>query len=168
LLYMQVGRYSEAAHRLEVSLKLHPQNGDAWATLGSVYNKLDRLPEAVHALQEAIRLLPDQADSHLLLASVLVKQNKASEAAEERKVAANLMRTHMNLQRAEVATNSGKSLLASGKLDDAIVQFRDAITFDPSFAEAHLALANALEKQGKITEAEAERAQAKSLGNPAQ
>ena len=168
LLYMQVARYPEAAQQLETSLKLHPENGDAWATLGSVDNKLDRLPEAVHALREAIRLLPDQADSHLILASILVKQNQITEAAAERKVAADLMRAHMNLQRAEVATNSGKKLLLNGKLDDAIEQFRNAISFDPGYGEAHAALADALEKQGKPVEAEAERTQAKSLVNSVQ
>ena len=157
---MQVGRYQEAAQQLEVSLKLHPQNGEGWATLGSVYNKLDRLPEAASALRNAIEQMPDQSDSHLLLASVLVKQNDTAGAAAERKVAADLMRNHMNLQRAEVATNSGKSLLASGKIDDAIVQFRDALSFDPDYAEAHLRLAEALDKQGKTAEAAAERAQA--------
>jgi Flp pilus assembly protein TadD len=164
-LYMQAGRYQQAASQLEVSLKLHPENGDAWAMLGSIYNKLDRLPDAVTALREAIRQLPDQADSHLLLATVLIKENQPTEAAEERQVAANLMRAHMNLQRAEVATNSGKSLMASGKMDDAITQFRDALTFDSGYIEAHKELAEALEKQGKTTEAEAERAQAKSLAN---
>jgi protein O-GlcNAc transferase len=167
-LYMQAGRYQEAAPQLEASLKLHPLNGDAWAMLGSIYSKLDRLPEAVRALREAIQQLPDQADSHLILAAVLVKQNQPAEAAEERKVAANLMRAHMNLQRAEVATNSGKSLIASGKIDDAIVQFRDALAFDPNYAEARLELAKALEKQGKTAEAAAERMQAKSLANPPQ
>jgi protein O-GlcNAc transferase len=168
LLYMQVARYPEAAQQLEASLKLRPDNGDAWATLGSIDNKLDRLPEAVRALREAIRLLPEQADSHLILASVLIKQNQPTEAAAERKVAADLMRAHMNLQRAEVATNSGKTLLSTGKLDDAITQFRNAIAFDPGYAEAHTALADALEKQGKSVEAEAERAQAKSLQKSAQ
>jgi tetratricopeptide (TPR) repeat protein len=164
-LYMQTGRYQQAASELEVSLKLHPENGDAWAMVGSIYNKLDRLPEAVTALREAIRRLPDQADSHLLLATVLIKQNQPAEAAEERKVAADLMRAHMNLQRAEVATNSGKSLMASGKMEDAITQFRDALAFDPGYIEAHKELAEALEKQGKTAEAEAERAQARSLAN---
>lgn len=163
LLYMQVARYAEAAQQLEVSLKLHPQNGEGWATLGSVYNKLDRLPEAVAALREAIRQMPDHSDSHLILASVLVKQNDVAAASAERKVAADLMRQHMNLQRAEVATNSGKSLLEGGKLDDAIVQFRDALAFDPKYVEAHLKLAEALEKQGKAAEAAAERAQAEAL-----
>jgi tetratricopeptide (TPR) repeat protein len=166
--YMQVARYPEAAKQLETSLKLHPKNGDAWAMLGSIYNKLDRLPEAVTALREAIKQLPNQADSHLILATVLMKQNQPDAAAEERKVGAELMRNHMNLQRAEVATNSGKSLLASGKVDDAVVQFRDALAFDPNYTDAHLGLADALEKQGKTIEAAAERAEAKSQGSPTQ
>ena len=163
LLYMQVARYAEAAQQLEASLKLHPQNGEGWATLGSIYNKLDRLPEATTALREAIKQMPGQADSHLILATVLVKEKDTAGAAQERKIAADLMRQHMDLQRAEVATNSGKSLLQSGKLDDAIVQFREALTFDPKFIEAHSKLAEALEKQGKTAEAAAERAQADTL-----
>jgi tetratricopeptide (TPR) repeat protein len=163
VLYMQQARYDEAAPRLEASLKLHPQNGDGWATLGSVYNKLDRLPEAVNALQEAIKQLPDQADPHLTLAAVLVKQSQAPQAAEERRTAASLMRAHMNYQRAEVATNSGKSLFKDGKLDDAVVEFRNAISFDPEYEEAHAELASALEKQGKTAEASAERACAKAI-----
>lgn len=165
VLYMQQARYEEAAPRLEASLKLHPQNGDGWATLGSVYNKLNRLPEAVNSLQEAIRQLPDQADPHLTLAAVLVRQNQPETATAERKTAANLMRAHMNFQRAEVATNSGKSLMKDGKVDDAIVEFRNAIGFDPRYAEAHLELARALEKRGKTAEAAAERACAKAIEN---
>jgi len=164
-LYMQSARYEPAASELERSLKLNPENGDAWAMLGSIYNKLDRLQDAATALREATRRLPNQADSHLLLATVLVKQNQPAEAAEERKVAAELMRVHMNLQRAEVATNSGKASMASGKIADAITQFRDALAFDPGYIEAHKELAEALEKQGKTAEAEAERAQAKSLAD---
>jgi tetratricopeptide (TPR) repeat protein len=167
LLYMQVARYAEAAQQLEISLKLHPQNGEGWATLGSVYNKLDRLPEAVAALREAIKQQPNQADSHLILASVLVKQSDTAGAAQERKIAADLMRQHMNLQRAEVATNSGKSQLAKGNLDDAVVQFRDALSFDPNYAEAHLGLAEVLEAQGKMAEAASERARGEALQNKA-
>jgi len=168
LLYMQVARYAEAAQQLETSLKLHPQNGEGWATLGNVYNKLDRLPEAATALREAIKQMPDHADSHLILASVLVKQKDNEGAAQERKIAADLMRRHMDLQRAEVATNSGKSLLQSGRLDDAIAQFRDALTYDPRFVDAHAKLAEALERQGKTAEAAAERAQADTLRKDSQ
>lgn len=162
-LYNQVARYDEASQQLETSLKLHSQNGDAWSTLGNVYMKLNKLPEAASALRNAIQQLPGQSDPHLLLASVLVKQGNTEEALQERKVAADLMRAHMNRQRAEVATNSGKSLAAEGKLNDAVGEFRNALAFDPTYAEAHLALAEVLDKQGKTQEAGAEHARAKTL-----
>lgn len=167
ILYDQVARYPEAAKELETSLKLHSQNGDGWSTLGSVYLKLNKLPEAAAALRNAAQQLPSQADPHLLLANVLIKQGNTAEAAQERKVAADLMRAHMNRQRAEVATNSGKSLLTAGKVDDAMVEFRNAVSFDPKYAEAHRELADALDKEGKSGEAERERQQAKALDTQA-
>jgi protein O-GlcNAc transferase len=163
VLYLQAGRYPDAARELNVSLKLRPENGDGWATLGSVDNNLGNLPEAVAALREAIRQLPQQPDPHLTLAAVLVKQNQPAEAAAERKQAAELMRTNMNRQRAEVASNSGNSLLKSGKVDEAIVEFRDALSYDPTYAEGHIGLAKALEQQGKTVEAAAERQKAETL-----
>jgi protein O-GlcNAc transferase len=169
VLYMQTGRYEDAAREMNTSLKLRPENGDGWATLGSVYDKLNKLPEATSALREAIRQLPGQPDPHLTLAAVLVKQNQPAEAASERKKAADLMRSNMNRQRAEVATNAGSSQLRNGDVDNAIVQFRDALSFDANYAEAHLGLANALDRQGKTAEAATERQKAeaaKTAANP--
>jgi protein O-GlcNAc transferase len=163
VLYMQVGRYVEAERELSTALRLQPKNADGWATLGSVYSKLDKLPEAISALQEAIRQSPMQADPHLTLAAVLTRQNQPDAAAAERKKAADLMRTHMNAQRAEVSTHSGNSLLQGGKLDEAIADFNEALSFDPSFIEAHEGLAKALERQGKAVEAAAERQKAAAL-----
>jgi protein O-GlcNAc transferase len=164
VLYMQVGRYADAARELNISLKLQPENGDGWATLGSVYSKLDQLPEAVSALREAIRQLPRQSDPHLTLAAVLVKQDQPAEAAEERRKAAELMRANMNRQRAEVATNAANSQMKNGNFDDAIVQFREALSYDANYAEAHLGLASALERQGKSAEAAEERRKAADHG----
>jgi tetratricopeptide (TPR) repeat protein len=167
VLYMQTGRYEDAARELDKSLKLQPQNGDGWATLGSVYAKLDKPAEAAAALREAIRQIPEQPDPHLTLAGVLVKQGQPAEAAAERKKAADLMRTNMNRQRAEVATHSGNSLLQSGKVDDAVAQFKEALSFDAGYSEAHLGLAAALERQGHAAEANVERQKAESsAGTP--
>ena len=168
VLYMQAGRYADAARELSISLKLRPENSDGWATLGSVDNKLDKLPEAEAALKEAIRQLPQQPDPHLTLAAVLAKENQPAEAAEERKTAAGLMRNNMNRKRAEVASNSGNSLLKSGKVDDAIAEFREALTYDTNYAEAHTGLAKALEQQGKVAEAAAERQKAEALEKTSQ
>jgi tetratricopeptide (TPR) repeat protein len=163
ILYMQTGHYEDAAREMSISLKLQPANGDGWATLGSVYEKLNRLPEAATALHEAIRQNPLQADAHLTLASVLVKQGQMSEALAERKKAADLMRAHMNYQRAEVATNTGNSLLRNGDVRGAIAQFTDALNYDSTYAEAHLGLASALDQQGKTIEAASERQKADAL-----
>ena len=133
VLYLQAGRYDDAARELNLSLKLRPENGDGWATLGSVYNNLNKLPEAESALREAIKQLPQQPDPHLTLAAVLAKENQTAEATAERKKAADLMRANMNRQRAEVSTNSANSLLKSGKVDDAIADFREALSFDPNY-----------------------------------
>lgn len=163
MLYLQAGRYTEAERELNESLKLQPANGDGWATLGSVYNHLDKLPEAAKALQEAIRQRPGQPDSYLLLATVLVKQNQIAQAAAERQKAADLMRANMNRQRALVASNSGNDLLKNGNVNDAIVEFRDALSYDQDYVEAHVGLANALQQQGQVAEAAAERQKAKAL-----
>jgi protein O-GlcNAc transferase len=66
----------------------------------------------------------------------------------------------MNAQRAEVSTHSGDSLLASGKVDEAIADYREALSFDPNYVEAHVGLAKALERQGKTVEAASERQKA--------
>jgi len=163
LLYLQAGRYEDAARELNASLKLRPENGNGWATLGSVYNNLGKLPEAVSALQEAIRQLPEQPDPHLTLAAVLVKENQTAEATAERKKAAELMRANMNHERAEVACHSGNSLLKEGKWDDAIVEFRNALSYDPDYADAHAGLAESLQREGKLVEAAAERQRAQTL-----
>ena len=114
ILYMQDGRYDDAARELSQAMKLHPDNADGWATLGSLYQKMNKLPEAADALREAIRQRPDQPDSHLTLATVLAQQGNATEAAAERKKGAELERVAMNRQRATVSTNTGNSLLQKG------------------------------------------------------
>lgn len=162
ILYMQAGRYGEASRELQTSLRLRRANGDGWATLGSVYSKLDQFPEAVTALREAIKQLPQQPDPHLTLAAVLAKQGHAQEAVAERKQAAELMRTNMNRQRAEVATNAGNALLKSGDLAGATQQFQDALSYDPGYSEAHVGLASVFDAEGKPIEASGERQKAVS------
>ena len=163
VLYMQDGRYEDAARELALAMKLHPDDAEGWATLGSVYRKIDKLPEAAEALREAIRQAPDQPDPHLTLAAVLAQQGQTAEAAAERKKGAELERVTMNRQRATVATNSGNSLLNKGQVTDAIERYQEAISDDPNYAEAHRGLADALERQGKTTEAAAERQKADQL-----
>jgi protein O-GlcNAc transferase len=167
LLYLQEGHYRDAAREMSLALKLRPNDSDGWATLGSVYENLNELPQAESALKEAIQQAPNQADAYLTLASVLVKQNKLQEAREDREKAANLMRAHMNFQRAQVSTHAGEAMLKAGEVANAVLEFKDALSFEPNYAPAHLGLAKALDRQGKTMEAAAEREKARSGGTGA-
>jgi Tfp pilus assembly protein PilF len=51
---------------------------------------------------------------------------------------------------------------------DAIDRYQEAVTSDPSYADAHTGLATAMARQGRTTEAAAEREKAAALGKPAQ
>jgi tetratricopeptide (TPR) repeat protein len=170
---------------------LRPENGDAWAILGSTLKQDSRLPEAAEALKKAIPLLPGQPGPRVTLAGVLAEQagnlstqadaadaagdkKKAEElrdeirqlrtqAADYRKEAADLARGAVSRQRANFALNAGNQLMLRGQIADAITRYQESVAADPSFAEAHTQLAIAYERQGRAEEAAAERAKAANV-----
>jgi len=163
ILYMQMGRFPDAARDLEKSLAMRPNNGDAWSILGSVYKQMDQPDKAVPALRRAIELLPSQPSPHIVLASILAERGDIAGAAAERKKAADLSRVAISRQRAKFNLDSGTQLLKQGKLADALVQLRQAVAADPTYADAHRALADALAQQGDAAGAALERQKATAL-----
>ena len=83
---MQLGKLDEAVVELKKAVALRPDNGDAWAILGSTLKQDSRLREAREALEKAIPLLPGQPGPRVTLAGVLAEQAGTSvlsaEAAE--------------------------------------------------------------------------------------
>ncbi|MGB0125451.1 MAG: tetratricopeptide repeat protein, partial [Silvibacterium sp.] len=142
---------------------LRPDSGESWALLGNIYKETDQPQKAIDALQRAIQLMPNQPSPHITLASILSEQGDRAGAGAERKKAADLSRAAVSRQRANFALDSGKALLGSGRVAEAIVQFQSAVNADPSYAEAHLALANALAQQGRSADAAMERQKAEQL-----
>ncbi len=173
------------------AVALRPENGDAWAILGSTLKQDSRLPEAAEALRKAIPLLPGQPGPRVTLAGVLAEQagvladqvnaaesagdtKKAadlrnqmtglrSQAADLRREGAELARGAVSRQRANFAMNAGNQLMLRGQIADAVARYQESIAADPTFAEPHSQLAIAYERQGRADEAAAERAKAASL-----
>ena len=192
ILYMQLGRLDDAVTELRKAVALRPENGDAWAILGSTLKQDSRLPEAADALKKAIPLQPGQPGPRVTLAGVLAEQagnlnqqaeaadaagdhakaetlraemkQLRSEAADYRKEAAELSRTAVSRQRANFALNAGNQQMLRGDIAGAIGRYQEAVTADPTFADAHTQLAIAYERQGRADEARAERAKAAELG----
>ena len=77
---MQLGKLDEAVTELKKAVALRPENGDAWAILGSTLKQDSRLPEAAEALKKAIPLLPAQPGPRVTLAGVLAEQAMAISA----------------------------------------------------------------------------------------
>jgi tetratricopeptide (TPR) repeat protein len=188
---MQTGKLDEAAAELKKAVALRPDNGDAWAILGSTLKQGSRLDEARDALERAIPLLPGQPGPRVTLAAVLAEQagtaaadadaseaagdqQKANQlraqvkelraqAAEYRRQGADLARSAVNRQKAAFAMNAGNQLLLRGQVADAVARYQESIAADPTFAEAHSQLAVAYERQGRADDAAAERAKATNL-----
>jgi protein O-GlcNAc transferase len=163
VLYMQLGRFAEARAELEKATALRPNNGEAWALLGNVYKDSDEPQKGAAALRRAIELMPNQPSPHISLAAILIQQGDSAGAAAERKKAADLSRIAVSRQRANFALDSGKALLKRGQIADAIVQLQTAVEADPNYAEAHSALADALDRQGQSAAAALERQKAQKL-----
>jgi Flp pilus assembly protein TadD len=160
---MQLGRFAEARAELEKATALRPDNGEAWAILGNVYKDTDEPQKGAAALRRAIELMPNQPSPHISLAAILIQQGDPAGAAAERKKAADLSRIAVSRQRANFALDSGKALLKRGQVAEALVQFQSAVDADPSYAEAHSVLADALDRQGRSAAAALERQKAQKL-----
>ncbi|MFT4114368.1 tetratricopeptide repeat protein [Silvibacterium sp.] len=163
ILSMQAGRFDDAVKNFTQSLAARPNNGDTWAILGSVYRQMGRNDDAAAALRKAIALLPNQPGPHITLAGVLQEQGHKDEAAAERKQAADLTRVAVNRQRAQFALNAANASLQKGQVADAVSRYQEAIASDPTFAEAHRQLALAYDREGRASDAAAERAAAQKL-----
>jgi Flp pilus assembly protein TadD len=188
---MQTGKLDEAIIELKKAVTLRPENGDAWAILGSTLKQDSRLDEAREALEKAIPLLPGQPGPLVTLAGVLAElagadteaadaaeaagdSEKANQlraqvkdlrarAAEYRRQGADLARGAVNRQKANFAMNAGNQLLLKGQIAEAVARYQEAIAADPTFADPHNQLAIAYDRQGRAADAAAERAKATSL-----
>ena len=176
IILMQQGQFAEAGKQFQRAVELRPQNGAAWEMLGDVQKELaasaedaaqaQLREEAMVSLRHAIELEPEQPSPHVTLAAILVQRGDLSTAAAERKRAAELSRVAVNRQKGEFALKSGRALLASGKVTDALTQMQAAVAADPDNREAHLGLAQVFTQQGRPVEAARERALAGGLTSP--
>ena len=158
---MQQGQWAEAARQFQLAVTRRPDNGQAWELLGSVEKDLGDPEKATDALHHAITLEPDQPSPHVMLGSILASRGDGPGALAERRIAADLSRSAMRRQRASFALESGRALLSQGHIPEAIVQLNDAVAAEPDSKEAHLLLAQALQKQGRPADALVEQQKAR-------
>ena len=142
------GNPEQARTHLEEAVKLDPENNNAHYHLGVVEVQLHQWKEAVDHLQKSIELQIPLAEAHFELAKALRGVGQADRAAEEMKTYQQLKKARESTQAAESAIALGDKDLESGKTDEAIAKYREAIESQPNDALSRYKLSVALRRAG--------------------
>lgn len=125
-------------------LRDDPDDPVAHFNVGNIHAAREELATATEHLRQAVELAPDFASAHLNLALLLDRQGRTREAIEQarRAVAADPEEREPKLLLAEL-------LLGTGSLE----AIEEAVEIVPERPAAHLALATALGRAGRLEEA---------------
>lgn len=140
------GNPEEARTHLEEAVKLDPENNNAHYHLGVVEVQLHQWKEAVENLQRAIDLKIPLPEAHFELAKALRGLGQADRAALEMKTYQELKKAHDESLAAEAAIALADKDMESGKTDEAIAKYREALQTQPNDALDHYKLSVALRK----------------------
>lgn len=178
---LQAGQSAAAVEWISRAAALAPNNAAVHSNLGEAYRHLGRIEEAVTSFQRALALQPDHLDALNNLGSARTAQGRLDEAIscfQHALVKQDSAQTRYNLAMALVAKKNfgaaiahlqeaialhsafpaayavlGNLLKLEGRIDDAIVRYRQSLALDPNSAETHYNLGVALTTQKRIAEA---------------
>lgn len=126
-----------------------PGNARAWNNLGNELVREGRSDEAIKQYREAIRVEPAYALPRINLANVLRDRGETERAVELYHAALQLLSEDSRWV-SFARHNLGKALLAQGRTEHAIDQFRRVLAVEPNLADVHHDLGVALGRQGDL------------------
>jgi len=149
------GKIDEARQWAQSAIQYNPQNYHAWYQLGFVESRTD--PKAATAdYEKALSIQGNFAPLRRDLGLLYYQQQNYPEAAKHLARAVTLgINDDANLYNA-----LGISFSRTGKLQDAVNSYRQALKLDPSLAQAHLNLGYAYERLNQSENAKREYQQA--------
>ena len=161
----QAGDGERAVELIGRALRRQPANPNFLSNLGVAYYGLQRLEEALASYDKALALKPDHVAALTNRGNALQQLQRHDEAIDSYRAALALRPDHAaslnNLGNAHYRL--GAALKDQGKLEQAVANFRRALSYRPEYAEAHNDLGVALKDQDKLEEAIASYRQALSL-----
>jgi len=144
-----VGRFAEGEAFAAKALERHPRDYDLLNTRGVLLRKLKRQAEAVPVFEQAIKLSPRQLGAQQNLGNVLLD---LGEYARGEAVFAKLARAEP--RNGEFHRQLGRSMAKQGKIEPAMVRFRQAISVKRDNLDAWLDMVGALNEELRTAEAE--------------
>ncbi len=134
-------KYSEALEALSLVTEANLLRPGLFLQTADLYQKLKRWDEAGEVYRKALQIDPDNAHAHLGVCRMHLRAKRFEEAAESALAA--LQRIY-NYPMGHYLL--GLSLIGQEDYARAAESFRIAIAFNPNFPEAHVRLANMLER----------------------
>ncbi len=159
---MELNRYADAISTTQKGITANPNSYALHLRLGAAYLAAGRYREA----EDVFRVLVNAGDplptSYVGLAQVLMREGRAEEAASELVAAQPVIGRSFLL-----SYFTGLSLERSGKRQEAISAYQEAVQLNPTNSEAHLALGKSQLASGRVSDAivELEEALHLSPGN---
>jgi tetratricopeptide (TPR) repeat protein/serine/threonine protein kinase len=156
LLKAKPPEHAEAVRFCSIAVALQPDNAGALLNLGIALDHQGKPREAIAALRKAAELRPDYLAVYLQLGDVFIRHRQFDKAIEAYRQAIELPDAawaHSNVVKAWVHNNLGAALEERGKWDEAILEYRQAITEKPDLPKTHHNLGIALTKLGKLDQA---------------
>lgn len=146
--YEENKNYEKALSLCREALVFLPNHYKAHLRLVSLLFKLNRTDEAIQAMRQATDRYSDNGDMVFNLFAILFN---AKQYAEAEKVYRHYLTLNTHATNADFYL--GSLALAQGRYEESILSLQRAIKDDPDNPDAHLYLAQALEKVGKPQEA---------------
>lgn len=135
--------FEGAKKQYEIAIRLDPANADGYQDLGRTYEAQEKYDRALEQYQRAEDREPDSPGIHMDLARVLLQEKQPGLAVKEMELA-----NQLQPGSSEIHEQFGRALEASGQLEQAKRQYREAILLDGDNAFALLDLAHSMEQQG--------------------
>ena len=145
---MQKGDFRGSIEAFQSCVKKRNNWPEAHVNLGIAYWRLSENEQAVKAFEHVLTIEPKSLDALRGLAALAVERDDYPRALE---LQGKLI--DQGEKTPELFYNTGLLLQKSGKVDEAIKHYKEAISQRPNFAEALLNLGHALKAQGKPDEA---------------
>jgi Flp pilus assembly protein TadD len=136
------GKVADAMNAFEAAARLEPGHRAAENRIAGILSRQGRLEEAEAHYRAVLARLPSDPETLGNLGIVLAKQRRLDEAMTAFRAA--LAGDHQ--EPADVHTNLGNALLLSGRVEEAIAEYRESLRLAPGDRETEANLKVALER----------------------
>ncbi len=143
------GDLRAAAAAYEKALAVEPRSAEVFTNLGALLEQTGNLEDATLCYLRALEINPAYPDAHYTLGNLLKRVGNFAEAVRHYEQAIDPPSEYTP----EALNNLGTALRRLRQPTLAIERFRQAVQLRPSYFEAHLNLADALEEAGRLEEA---------------